>query len=108
MKRLFILLLTVCFIGQITLTFAKDNEIFDLNNATVEQLTSIPGSSITEDMARELIEMSQKKPFVLPEDLLKVPGLDNRTLEAINPVERNGSLWYDPENADMLLAPSKC
>ena len=37
-----------------------------------------------------------------------VPGLDNGTLEAINPVEENDSLWYDPDNAEMVLAPSKC
>ena len=83
-------------------------DAFDLNKATVEQLMSIPDANLTKDMAEAMVKMAQEKPFAIPEDLLKVPGLDNKALEAINPVEEEGSLWYDPDNAEMTLAPSKC
>ncbi len=106
MKRLFALLMALAFICAAAPAMAE--EAFDLNKATVEQLMAIPKANISEDMAKAMIEASKKAPFKLPEDLLKVPGLDNKTLEAINPVEESGSLWYDPENAEMTLAPSKC
>ncbi|WP_294558095.1 helix-hairpin-helix domain-containing protein [uncultured Mailhella sp.] len=80
----------------------------NLNTATVEELMSIPDANITREMAEAMVKMAREKPFVMAEDLLKVPGLDNKTLEAINPVEEQNSLWYDPDNAEMTLAPSKC
>ena len=90
---------------------AEETEVgpdaFDLNKATVEQLMEIPDANISKDMANAIVETAKKKPFALPEDLLKVPGLDNKTLEAINPVQHGGSLWHDPD-AEMTLAPSKC
>ena len=81
---------------------------FDLNKATVEQLMSIPDANINQEMAEAMVKMAKEKPFSIAEDLLKVPGLDNKTLEAINPVEEQNSLWYDPDNAEMTLARSKC
>mgnify|MGYP005787098311 FL=1 len=83
-------------------------DAFDLNKATVEQLMSIPDANINQEMAEAMVKMAKEKPFAIAEDLLKVPGLDNKTLEAINPVEEQNSLWYDPDNAEMTLAPSKC
>lgn len=110
MKRVIALLLTVALMGISSVAFAQDElEPFDLNNATVEQLMAIPDAFITEEIAKEWIRISKEQPFVLMDDLFRVPGLDNRMLEAINPVETDdGGLWYDPENAGMLLAPSKC
>lgn len=86
---------------------AEDLEAFDLNQATVEKLMAIPNSGISKELAEKIIEAAKKNPFKLPEDLLKVPGLDNEVLESINPQEKDGSLWYDPD-AEMTLAPSKC
>ena len=108
MKRFLALLLTMAFLCIGSVALADEPEPFDLNKATVEQLMSIPDANITEEMAKAMIEMSKSSPFKIPDDLLKVPGLDNGTLEAINPVEENDSLWYDPDNAEMVLAPSKC
>lgn len=108
MKRFVTMLLTVALLSIGSVAMAQDEEAFDINKATVEQLMAIPDANITEDMAKAMVEMAKEKPFKLAEDLLKVPGLDNKALEAINPVEQDGSLWYDPENAEMFLAPSKC
>ena len=108
MKRFLALLLTMAFLCIGSVALADEPEPFDLNKATVEQLMSIPDANITEEMAKAMIEMSKTSPFKISDDLLKVPGLDNGTLEAINPVEENDSLWYDPDNAEMGLAPSKC
>ena len=108
MKRFLALLLTMAFLCIGSVALADEPEPFDLNKATVEQLMSIPDANITEEMAKAKIEMSKTSPFKISDDLLKVPGLDNGTLEAINPVEENDSLWYDPDNAEMVLAPSKC
>lgn len=107
MKRFVTMLLTVALLSIGSVAMA-DDEAFDLNKASVEQLMSIPDANITEDMAKAMVQMAKEKPFKLAEDLLKVPGLDNKALEAINPVEQEDSLWYDPENAEMFLAPSKC
>ena len=90
---------------------AEDVELgpdaFDLNKATVEQLMDMPDASVTAERAAASVDMAKKKPFELPEDFLKVPGLDNHTLQAINPIEHGGTLWYDPD-AELTLAPSKC
>lgn len=107
MKRFIAALMTVAFMSIGTAALAQD-DVFDLNKATVEQLMSIPDANITEDMAKAMVDMAKKTPFKIPEDLMKVPGMDNKALQAINPVEQDGSLWYDPDNAEMFLAPSKC
>lgn len=106
MKRFFAIFMTLAFLCVGTAAMAEG--AFDLNKATVEQLMSIPDANITEDMAKAMIESSKANPFKISDDLLKVPGIDNKHLQAINPVEENGSLWYDPDNAEMTLAPSKC
>lgn len=109
MKRVIAMLLTVALLGISSVAFAQDEpDPFDLNSATVEQLMAIPDAFITQEMAEAIIATAKEQPFVLMDDLFRVPGLDNKMLEAINPVEQDGSLWYDPENAGMLLAPSKC
>ena len=103
---LLIMLAVVCVSGP---AFAQDEpEAFDLNHATVSQLMSIPDADITEDIAKALIAAAKANPFKYAEDLMKVPGIDNSILECINPVEENDSLWYDPDNAEMTFAPSKC
>lgn len=108
MKRVIAMLLTVALLGISSVAFAQEPDPFDLNNATVEQLMAIPDAFITQEIAEEWIKIAKEQPFVIMDDLFRVPGLDNKMLEAINPVEQDGGLWYDPENAGMLLAPSKC
>ena len=83
-------------------------DAFDLNKATVEQLMEIPDANISREMAEAMVKMAKEKPFMFLEDFLEVPGMDNKILEAINPVEELDSMWYDPDNAEMFLAPSKC
>ena len=104
MKKTLSSLLLGAFLCAASPALAEDVELgpdaFDLNKATAEQLMEIPDANITPDMAKN-------KPFELPEDFLKVPGLDNHTLQAINPIEQGGTLWYDPD-AELTLAPSKC
>ena len=105
MKKLFAAAAMALFLSLSSHAMAEPGEgAFDLNKATVEQLMSIPEANISKEMAEAMVKMAKEKPFVLPEDLLKVPGLDNKALEAINPVEEEGSLWYDPDNAEMTLA----
>jgi len=110
MKRVISLLLTAALLlGISSVAFAQEEpDPFDLNNCTVAQLMAIPDAFITQEIAEAWIRISKEKPFVIMDDLFRVPGLDNKMLQAIMPVERDGSLWYDPDNADMILAPSKC
>jgi len=111
MKRIIALVLTMALLlGISPVAFAQgEPEPFDLNNCTVEQLMSIPDAFITREIAEAWIRLSKEKPFMILDDLFRVPGLDNKMLQAIQPVEKDdGSLWYDPDNADAVLAPSKC
>ena len=114
MKKLLTSALLCSFMATAGMVHAAEEELvpgedaINLNTATAEELMSIPDANITREMADAMVKMAKEKPFKLPEDLLKVPGLDNKTLEAINPVEEQNSLWYDPDNAEMTLAPSKC
>lgn len=111
MKKSLAALLFGAFLLTSSPALAEDVELgpdaFDLNKATAEQLMEIPDANITPEMAAAIVEMAKKTPFELPEDFLKVPGLDNHTLQAINPIEHDGTLWYDPD-AELTLAPSKC
>ena len=111
MKNSLSALLFGAFLCVASPALAEDVELgpdaFDLNKATAEQLMEIPDANITPDMAAAIVEMASKKPFELPEDFLKVPGLDNHTLQAIIPIEHDTTLWYDP-HAEFTLAPSKC
>ena len=111
MKTSLATLLLGAFLCVSSPALAEDVELgpdaFDLNKATAEQLMEIPDANITPEMANEIVQMAKTEPFELPEDFLKVPGLDNHTLQAINPIEHGGTLWYDPD-AELTLAPSKC
>ncbi len=108
MKRFLAMLIAAATLTFGGMAFAEEPEPFDLNKATVEQLMAIPDANITEELAKSIIDYSKKTPFKFADDLMKVPGLDNATFEAMMPVEENDSVWYDPENADMVLGPSKC
>ena len=59
-------------------------ESVDLNSATTEQLTTIPG--IGEAMAQRIIDWREEHgPFRRVEDLMKVKGIGERSLEKIRP-----------------------
>ena len=109
MKRAIALLMTVALLSVSSVALTQEPDPFDLNNCTVEQLMAIPDAFITRDIAEAWIRVSKEKPFMIMDDLFRVPGLDNNMLQAIQPVERDdGSLWYDPGNANAMLALSRC
>jgi len=56
----------------------------DINSATLEQLTTVPG--IGPSLAQRIIEFREKQgPFQRIEDLLKIRGIGERSLEKIRP-----------------------
>ena len=62
-------------------TMAEDMAKVNINTATREQLISLKG--IGESYADRIIEYREKNgPFQAPEDLLKVKGIGEKTLEA--------------------------
>ena len=56
----------------------------DINSASVEQLTAVPG--IGPSLAQRIVEFRKKEgPFQRVEDLLKIRGIGERSLEKIRP-----------------------
>jgi competence protein ComEA len=65
-----------------TPSFADEMAKVNINTANQEQLMSLKG--IGESYAQRIIEYREKNgPFQTPEDLLKVKGIGDKTLEAI-------------------------
>jgi competence protein ComEA len=62
----------------------------DVNRATVEELVAVPG--IGEALARRIVEFRSKNgPFERVDDLLKVRGIGEKSLEKLRPHLRVGS-----------------
>jgi competence protein ComEA len=60
--------------------YAGDAAKVNINTATVEELTQLQG--IGPKYAAQIVEYrEQKGPFASPEDLLKVPGIGQKTFE---------------------------
>ena len=60
--------------------YAGDAAKVNINTATVEELTQLQG--IGPKYAAKIVEYrEQKGPFVSPEDLMKVPGIGQKTFE---------------------------
>jgi len=60
--------------------YAGDAAKVNINTATVEELTQLQG--IGPKYAAQIVEYrEQKGPFVSPEDLMKVPGIGQKTFE---------------------------
>ena len=58
----------------------------DVNTATVEQLATLP--SVGTEIAKKIVK---GRPYTKAEDLLKVPGIGEKTLEKMKP-----RLKFDP------------
>lgn len=59
---------------------AEEAGLVDINTATVEQLMTLDG--IGESYAKRIIEFREKNgPLKTPEDLLKIKGIGEKTLE---------------------------
>lgn len=52
----------------------------DVNTASVEQLATLP--SVGPEIAKKIVK---GRPYTKPEDLLKVPGIGEKTLEKMKP-----------------------
>jgi competence protein ComEA len=60
--------------------YAGDAAKVNINTATVEELTQLQG--IGPKYAAQIVEYrEQKGPFASPEDLLKVPGIGQKTFD---------------------------
>jgi len=61
--------------------WAEDNPKIDINTASAEELAQLKG--IGQKKAAVIVEFREANgPFLLPEDLVKVPGIGPKTFEA--------------------------
>jgi competence protein ComEA len=62
--------------------FAEEEEKVNLNKATVEQLSKVPGLNM--DLAKKIIQLREENgEFIDMEELLSVPGIDNSLLRKL-------------------------
>ncbi len=62
--------------------FAEDQEKINLNAASVEELSQIPGLNM--DLAKKIVDLREENgEFIDMEELLSVPGIDNRLLRQL-------------------------
>lgn len=83
MQRLaFIGLIIVGVLAVVFIIFRGDpsKQPVDVNTATVEQLSALPG--VGPEIAMKIVK---GKPYAKAEDLLKVPGIGEKTLEKMRP-----------------------
>lgn len=63
---------------------AKAGQAIDINRASVEELTAIPG--IGKSLAQRIVDFRDENgPFKRVEDLLKIRGIGEKSLEKIRP-----------------------
>lgn len=81
-RLLFIALLVigVVVIGFIIFRADPAKQPLDVNTATVEQLSTLTG--VGPEIAKKIIK---GRPYAKAEDLLKVPGIGDKTLEKMKP-----------------------
>jgi len=83
MQRLvFIGLIIVGVVAVAFIIFRGDpsKQPVDVNTATIEQLSTLPG--VGPEIAKKIVK---GKPYARAEDLLKVPGIGEKTLEKMRP-----------------------
>lgn len=83
MQRLaFIGLIIVGVLAVVFIIFRGDpsKQPVDVNTATIEQLSTLPG--VGPEIAKKIVK---GKPYAKAEDLLKVPGIGEKTLEKMRP-----------------------
>jgi competence protein ComEA len=62
--------------------FAKDEKKFNVNKATVEELSQVPGLNM--DLAQKIVKLRKENgEFIDMEELLNVPGINNELLRKL-------------------------
>jgi competence protein ComEA len=85
-----------------------EQKAFSLNKCTVKDLQSIEDFTLPDALCKAIVDYRTKNgPFKDPLQLRKVPGMTNAWFEKLNPVKKDGDIFYDPD-AEPVLAPSKC
>lgn len=85
-----LLALVVLTVGMIPpLSAAEENNPIDLNRATARELIQLPG--VGEVIAKRIVDFREEHgPFKRVEDLMKVKGIGEKSLEKIRPYIRIG------------------
>ena len=85
-----LLALTVLTLGTVPLlSAAEKSDPIDLNRATVRELIQLPG--VGEVIAKRIVDFREEHgPFKRVEDLMKVKGIGEKSLEKIRPYIRIG------------------
>jgi len=80
-----LLALAVIVLGTVpTLSAAAENDPIDLNRATAGELIQLPG--VGEVIAKRIVDFREEHgPFKRVEDLMKVKGIGEKSLEKIRP-----------------------
>ncbi len=85
-----LLALAVLSLGTVApLSAAEENDPIDLNRATARELIQLPG--VGEVIAKRIVDFREEHgPFKRVEDLMKVKGIGEKSLERIRPYIRIG------------------
>ena len=85
-----LLALAVLTLGTVPpLSAAEENDPIDLNRATARELVQLPG--VGEVIAKRIVDFREEHgPFKRVEDLMKIKGIGEKSLERIRPYIRIG------------------
>ena len=76
-----VLAVLVFFSAGLTLLWADDSQKININTASADELMDLKG--IGEKKAQAIVDFRENNgPFRQPEDIIKVPGIGPKTLEA--------------------------